>query len=118
MFSNKNKKVIGKIKIETPKKVLIDEFVCLRSKAYSFKCKNNDENKNQIKDISKSQSKHIKFEESYNCLFGGDYQKECDNYIIQSLNHEMHLQKVRKSTLSIFDDKRCFINETESIPWN
>ena len=113
-----NKKVIGKFKIETPKNIWIDEFVCLRSKAYSFKCKNNDEDKNKIKGISKSQSKHIKFEEYYNCLFGREYQKECDNYIIRSLNHEMVLQKVKKSTLSIFDDKRCYLNETESIPWN
>ena len=49
LFSNKNKKVIGKFKIETPKNVFIDELVCLRSKAYSLKCKNNDENKNKIK---------------------------------------------------------------------
>ena len=75
LFSNKNKKVIGKFKTETPKNIWIDEFVCLRSKAYSFKCKNNDEIKNKIKGISKSQSKHIKFEEYYNCLFGGKYQK-------------------------------------------
>ena len=39
LFSEKNKKVIGKFKIETPKYIWIDEFVCLRSKAYSFKCK-------------------------------------------------------------------------------
>ena len=118
VFSNKNKKVIGKFKIETPKNVFIDEFVCLRSKACSFKSKDNIESKIKIKGISKSQSKHIKFEEYYNCLFGGEYQKECDNYIIRSLNHEMYLQKVEKSTLSLFDDKRCYINETESIPWN
>ena len=118
LFSNKNKKVIGKFKIETPKNVFIDEFVCLRSKAYSFKCQDNIESKNKIRGISKSQSKHIKFEEYYNCLFGGEYQKECDNYIIRSLNHEMYVQKVKKSTLSLFDDKRCYINETESIPWN
>ena len=117
LYSNKNKKVIGKFKIETPKNVIIDEFVCLRSKAYSFKCKDNIDSKNKIKGISKSQSKHIKFEEYYNCLFGGEYQKECDNYIIPSLSHEMYLQKVKKSTLSLFDDKRCYINETESIPW-
>ena len=66
LFSNKNKKVIGKFKIETPKNVFIDEFVCLRSKAYSFKCKDNIESKNKIKGISKSQSKHIKIEEYYN----------------------------------------------------
>ena len=38
LFSNKNKKVIGFFKIETPKSILIDEFVCLRNKMYAFKC--------------------------------------------------------------------------------
>ena len=38
LISNKNKEVIGKYKIETPKGVSIDEFVCLRSKMYDFKC--------------------------------------------------------------------------------
>ena len=118
LYSNKNKKSIGFFKIETPKNIWIDEFVCLRSKAYSFKCEDNKEDKNKIKGISKSQSKHIKFEEYYNCLFGGEYQKECDNYIIRSINHEMVLQEVKKSTLSIFDDKRCYINNIESRPWN
>ena len=32
LFSNKNKKVIGIFKIETPKSIWIDKFVCLRSK--------------------------------------------------------------------------------------
>ena len=38
LFSERNKKVIGKFKIETPKNIWIDEFVCLRSKMYSLKC--------------------------------------------------------------------------------
>ena len=38
LFSNENKKVLGKFKIETPKNIWIDEFICLRSKAYSFQC--------------------------------------------------------------------------------
>ena len=118
LYSNKNEKIIGKFKIETPRNIWIDEFVCLRSKAYSFKCKDNTENKNKIKGISKSQSKHIKFEEYKKCLDGEEYQKECNNYILRSINHEMHLQEIKKSTLSIFDDKRCYINETTSIPWN
>ena len=29
----------------------------------------------------------------------------------------MYLQKIKKSTLSLFDDKRCYKNETESKPW-
>ena len=118
IFINKNKKVVGKFKIETPKNVWIDEFVCLRSKTYWFKCKDKDESKNKIKGISKSQSKHIKFEEYYNCLFGKEYQRECNNYIIRSINHEMVLQEVKISTLSIFDDKRCYVNNIESLPWN
>ena len=61
LFSDKNKTVNGKFKIETPTNVWIDEFLFLRSKLYSFKCL--DYNKNKLKGVSKSQSKHIKFEE-------------------------------------------------------
>ena len=43
---------------------------------------------------------------------------ECDNYNIRSLNHEIYLQQMKKSTLPQFDDKRCNINETESKSWN
>ena len=68
IFSNKNETVFGKFKLETPNSISIDEFVCLRSKMCSFKCGNDIRNK--LKGISKSQSKHIKFEEYYNCLFG------------------------------------------------
>ena len=78
-FNTKNKKVVGKFKIETLENVWIDEFVCLRSKAYSFKC--GESNTNKLKGISNSQAKGIKFEEYYNCLFGGDNRKHCDNFV-------------------------------------
>ena len=116
LFSNEKKKVIGKFKNECPRNIWIDEFICLRSKMYAYKC--GDDSKNKLKCISKSQSKNIKFEEYKKCLDGEDYQQECYNYIIKSINHEMILQKVKKSTLSIFDDKRCYINNIESKPWN
>ena len=115
IFSNK-KKVIGKFKIETPKNNWIDKFVCLRSEMYAFKC--GDDSKNKLKGISKSQSKNIKFEEYKKCLHGEENQQECDNYIIRSINPEMILQKVKKSTISIFGDERCYINIIESEPWN
>ena len=60
---------------------------------YAFKC--GDDSKNKLKGISNSQSKNIKFEDYYNCLFGGKYQQECDNYNIRSINHEMYLQRVK-----------------------
>ena len=59
----------------------------------------------ELKGISKSQSKHIKFEESKKCLYGEEYQRECDVYILHSNNHEMYLQQTKKSTLFFFDDK-------------
>ena len=61
LYSNKNNKVIGKFKIETPKNIWIDEFICLGSKMYAFKC--GDDSKNKLKGISKSQSNNIRFEE-------------------------------------------------------
>ena len=49
-FSNKNPKIFGKFKIETPKNIWIAEFVCLRSKMYSFK--SGDDTKKKIKRYS------------------------------------------------------------------
>ena len=109
-------KKTGNFKIETPKNIWIDEFVCLRNKIYAHRW--GDDSKNKIKGVSKSQSKKIKFEEYKKCLVGKQYQQDCDDYIIRSFNHEVVLQKVKKSTLSIFDDKRCYISNIESVPWN
>ena len=80
-----------------------------------FECGN--DSKNKLKDISKSYSRNIKFDEYKKCLDGEEYQQECDNYNIRSINHEMVLQKLKKSTLSNFDDKRCYINNIGGLPW-
>ena len=75
---------------------------------YAVKC--GDDSNNEMKGICKSQSKNIKLEKN-KCLVGRDYKKECDNYKIRSLNHELYLQRVLKNTLSPFDDKRCYENK-------
>ena len=100
LFSNR-KEIFGVLKSENLKSIWIDKIICLRSEMYAFKCGN--DSKNKLKGISKSYSKFINLEEFYNCLFGGKYQQECDNYFIRSLNHEVYLQRVKKSTLSTFD---------------
>ena len=46
---------------------------------YAFRC--GDDSKNKLKGVSKSQSKHIKFEDYKKCLDGGNYQGECNKYI-------------------------------------
>ena len=50
---------------------------------------------NELKGISESYSKNIKFDE-YKKILNAEYGKECDNYIIRSLNHEIYLQRVKK----------------------
>ena len=108
--------MIGKFNIETPANIWIHEFVCLRSKMYVFKCGNDSRNK--LKGVSTSQSKNNKFEGYKKCLDGENFQSECNNSVPRSINHEMHLQEIKKSTLSLFDDKRCFVNNIESKPLN
>ena len=49
------------MEIETPKSFWIDEFVCQGRKMYWFKSA--VDVKNKLKGISKSQSKHNKFED-------------------------------------------------------
>ena len=77
LFSNKNKKVIGIFKIETPKKIWIDAFIALRSKMNAFKCGN--DSKKKLKGVHKSQSKDFKFEEYKICSDGEENENVCSN---------------------------------------
>ena len=106
-----NEKLIGKIKLETPIDIWIDEFVALRSIMFAFKC--GDDSENKLKGFGKSFSKKFIFQENKKCLDGENYQKECDSYILTSVNHEMFLQKIKNSTLNQFDEKRCCMNNIE-----
>ena len=108
------KKLVGNFKIETSKIKWVDECIALRSKAYSFKC--DDENTNKLKRFSKSYLKNVKFEEYEKCLDAEEYQKESVNYILNSIIHEMYLQK--KTSLPFFDCKSNYLNNTECLPWN
>ena len=90
--------MIGKFIFRTLQKNCIDEFTCPRSKMYAFIFGN--DKKVNLKGICHSQPKITKLEEFKNCLVGGDYQKECENYIILPFNHEMYLQRLLKSTVS------------------
>ena len=81
---------------------------------YAFKY--GDDSKNKLKGVSKSQSKNNKIDEYKKCLDGEKYQEESKNYFLRSINHEMHLQKINKSTLSMFGDKRYYIKNIESKP--
>ena len=55
--------------------------------------KSGDDSKNKLKGVSKCQTKHIEFEDLKKSLNGEEYQRECNNFIFQSINHEMHIQE-------------------------
>ena len=93
LFTNKNKEVIVYFIIETPKNIRIDKFVCLRSKVYAFKC--GDISKNKVKGLSKSQSKHIKFEDYRKKLDGEEYQ------ILYLIQHNFVISRLCSVQISI-----------------
>ena len=72
LFNKENMKVLAGFKKEASKSFWMEVF-CLRSKACSFKC--NDKNTEKLRIISKSEFKAFKFHDRYNCLSGGEYQK-------------------------------------------
>ena len=60
---------------------------------FLFKC--GDHGKNNLKNVAKSQSKHMNLEEIKKYWIGEEYEKDCDTYIIRSNNQETYLQRVK-----------------------
>ena len=72
-----------------------------------------------MKGVSKWESKTIKFEDFYKCLFGCKYEKEDDIHSIKTNNLERYLQKLCKSILSLFFMKNDVNKkEIEGFFWN
>ena len=116
LFSNEFKKIPGYLKIETPKSIYIDEFVCLRSKCYAYMAQLDGYEK-KFKRIVKGYKKKISFDQYYKCLMNQSYNKTSEQFCIRSHDHNMYLQQITKKSLSPFDDKRKYINNIQSIPW-
>ena len=106
-----NKKVIGMFKDEAMG-MIIDEFVGLRAKSYSYKMFEGKETK-KCKGIKKSVVKNsITHEDYINCLFTGKEQLREMN-VIRSYKHEVYTQTVNKVALCSRDNKR-FIQEGQT----
>ena len=58
LFSNEFKKKLGYLKIETPKSLDINKFVCLRSKCYAYNTEL-DRNDNILKEICRGYRKKM-----------------------------------------------------------
>ena len=111
LYDTINKKVIGKMKIETSPIIELDNFVALRSKSYS----------SSYKTIQKSKQKGIQHTPSYtqfiNSLFNSQT-TTATNYSIRSDTHSLTVQKQNKLALNPFDDKRVYLNPIQSLSWD
>ena len=109
LYSNTNKKVIGKFKDETAG-VPIAEFVGLRAKMYSIKTEDGKEEK-KGKGIKKSVLKReVKHQDYKDCLFEKrEYQHQMMGF--RSHQHQVYTEKQTKKSLSPFDDKRYILGD-------
>ena len=104
-----NKKVLGMFKDEVGGKI-IDEFVGLRAKLYSYKMFEGEESKN-CKGVKKSVvKKSIAHEDYKNFLFTGKEQLRKMN-VIRSHMHEVYTEEVNRIALCPDDDKRHILED-------
>ena len=104
-----NKKVLGMFKDEVNGDI-IDEFVGLRAKLYSYKMFDGKESK-KCKGVKKSVvKKSITHEDYKTCLTTGKEQLRKQN-IIRSYKHEVYTEEVNKIALSASDDKRYILED-------
>ena len=111
-----NKKVVGMMKDEEAGKV-INEFVGLRAKLYSFKMDEGKENK-RCKGIKKGVvEKSITHGDYLKCLITGKEQYRTQN-IIRSYEHVLYTEEINKIALSAADDKRYLLKDSyDTLAW-
>ena len=102
-----NNKVPGKFKHELGSRI-IEEFIALSTKTYSFK---NYPNNTKEKGIKKhNNARHIDY---YDALMNNT-QRTVDECRIQKVGDNMKTTKTRKISLNTFDDERFYANNFKS----
>ena len=113
LYSEANKKVINKMKLETVPELDIDEAVFSRSKSYSYNIKQNSSHCKH-----KGVQDHNKYTlEDYKYSLDNNEFKYGVNYSFRSNKHEITKVKQKKIALNTIDNKRCYIDKFNSIPW-
>ena len=120
LYNSINKKVIGKMKIETSPIIELDNFVALRSKSYSFSYGSTVQEAKQ-RTIQKSKQKGIQHTPIYSQFINSLFNSEtttATNYSIRSIAHNLTVQKQDKLAVNPFDDKRMYLNPIQSLSWD
>ena len=113
LYSEANKKVSGEMKFETAPELDLDEAVFLRIKSYSLNIK---QNSSLSKHKGVQEHKKYTLEDYKFCLENNEI-KYGVNYSFRSNKHEITMVKQKKIALNTLDDKRCYIDKYNSIPW-
>ena len=111
LYSTINKKVVGKMKIETSPILTLDNFTALRSKSYCYSYGNIE--KGRQKGIQKTPEN-----EDYKRSLFLSQTKNSTNYSIRSNQHQLTVEKQTKLALNPFDDKRLYLDPIKSLPWD
>lgn len=108
LFSNVNKKVVGKFKDETGGKMM-REFVGLRSKMYAYDCEDGDLCK-RAKGVQGSVLKSPAITLAhYREQLGKAVPKVCEMNQLRHRRHRIHQESMKKVSLSGFDSKRYIL---------
>ena len=100
------------MKIETGPDLELTKAIFLRSKCYIYTTPSEETNKQK----GVQNSNKFMFDEYFNCL-ENNQNYYATNYSLKSKKHEITMIKQDKIALSSFDDKRCYINTYESVPY-
>ena len=105
--ADRNKKVVGMFKDEAGGEI-IEEFVGLRAKLYSYRISGKEDHK-KCKGIKKVVvRKSITHDDYKKCLFTREEQLRKMN-VIRSHLHDVYTEEVNKVALSVNDDKRVIL---------
>ena len=115
LHTNINKKVIGKIKDEL-NRVLLLEYVALRSKAYCLKTANKKTDIKKLKGMaSYVVKKEIRFDSYIRCLYDGDVTYS-HNPPLRSYSHKIY-STIHKKSLEFKNTKRAICSRSGKPVW-
>ena len=108
--SGVNEKIPGMFKDEAGGKI-IEEFVGLRAKLYSYRMFESRKETKTCKGVKKNVVKNtISFDDYKKCLFSGEQQYRKMN-TLRSRKHDIFMEEINKVALSANDDKRVILSD-------
>eukprot|EP00438_Fugacium_kawagutii_P020498 Skav224682 [mRNA] locus=scaffold1804:148653:149879:+ [translate_table: standard] len=111
-----NKKVLGKFKDECDGKI-ITNFIALRPKMYCLKIFNENKVEKKAKGVPKLKVKKDLDMNDYEATLHEHIPKNVNFNAIRSKNHQIYSINQSKVGLTSYDNKRYWINDTDSVPY-